>query len=365
MIEFLNLKKLNAHCEHLLAEACVRTATSGWYVLGQQVQQFEQAFAEYCGTRFAVGVGNGLEALQLILQGYAILGKLKPGDEVIVPANTYIASVLAIANAQLVPVLAEPDANTFNLAAGWEQLITSKTKAVMPVHLYGQTADMNQILPVAQRYNLLVIEDAAQAHGAFFGHQRAGNLGHAAGFSFYPTKNLGALGDAGGITTNDEALYEVVKALRNYGSKEKYVHEWAGMNSRLDEMQASVLNAKLPFLDAQNEKRRALAHAYSQRIAHTEVILPTCTHERHHVWHLYVIRCKRRNALKAHLEKMGIQTMIHYPIPLQQQEALGMCKARHLPTTTQLHHEILSLPLAPYMDLQVVENVAFAINSFL
>lgn len=335
---------------------------SGWYILGSSVKDFEKEFAGYCGTDYCVGVANGLDALELIIHGYDI----GPGDEVIVPSNTYIASILSISANGAVPVLVEPDLLTFNLdPAKIEAHITSKTKAILVVHLYGQSCDMNPILEIANRYNLKVIEDCAQAHGALYGNKRVGNLGDAAAFSFYPGKNLGALGDGGAITTNDEVLYNRLTALRNYGSHKKYENLYKGYNSRLDELQAPILSEKLKWLEQDNDKRRDIAAYYSDHIVNPEVILPTVQYSsKSHVWHLFVVRVKERNHFMEYMTEHGIQTMIHYPIPPHKQEAYKEWGDLEFPISEQIHAEVVSLPISPVMEMEEVLRVVEVINEY-
>lgn len=372
MIDFLDLKKINAAYRTDLLDACSRVIDSGWYIGGKELQQFEADFAEYCGTRFCVGVANGLDALTLTLRAWRELGKLALGDEVIVPANTYIASILAITENGLVPVLVEPDEKSFNLhPSKIEALITPKTRVIMAVHLYGQLADMPVITAIAKKHNLLVLEDSAQAHGAQTNNKKAGNWGDASGFSFYPGKNLGALGDAGAITTNDPDLVEVLKALRNYGSHEKYKNIMLGVNSRLDEIQAAMLGVKLKHLDKEAQARKKIADAYMRSIRNSHISLPlpyetdvlTFTE---HAWHLFVVRSAHRDKLQQHLAENGVQTLIHYPIPPHQQEAYKNYdfSSRSFPVTELIHNEILSLPISPVMTHEQAMKVIEVCNSF-
>lgn len=372
MIDFLDLKKINAAYRTDLLDACSRVIDSGWYIGGKELQQFEADFAEYCGTKFCVGVANGLDALTLTLRAWRELGKLALGDEVIVPANTYIASILAITENGLVPVLVEPDEKSFNLhPSKIEALITPKTRVIMAVHLYGQLADMPVITAIAKKHNLLVLEDSAQAHGAQTNNKKAGNWGDASGFSFYPGKNLGALGDAGAITTNDPDLVEVLKALRNYGSHEKYKNIMLGVNSRLDEIQAAMLGVKLKHLDKEAEARRKIADAYMRSIRNSHISLPlpyetdvlTFTE---HAWHLFVVRSAHRDKLQQHLAENGVQTLIHYPIPPHQQEAYKNYdfSSQSFPVTELIHNEILSLPISPVMTHEQAMKVIEVCNSF-
>lgn len=365
MIPFLDLKTINQHIREELLLACETVIDSGYYITGPALKQFEQAFAEYCGTHYCIGVANGLDALTLSLRAWKELGYLKEGDEVIVPANTYIATILAVTENRLKPIFIEPNLESFNLdPKNIEAAITAKTRVIMPVHLYGRLADMESICRIAQQYNLLVLEDAAQAHGANLQGKKAGNWGHAAGFSFYPGKNLGALGDGGAITTNDAQLAEVLYALRNYGSKEKYINLFQGVNSRLDELQAAILTVKLKHLEEHNQKRRDIADMYLQQIDHPDIQLPHPALEAQHVWHLFVVRSTKRAALQAHLTERGIQTLIHYPIPPHQQAAYEGYESLSLPITEILHQEILSLPISPVMNSQQVEQVIAACHDF-
>lgn len=360
MIEHLNLGRVNQPYMPALMQAIERIVASGWYVLGRELDAFETEFARYCGTQHCVGVANGLDALTLILRAY----DFPTGGEVIVPANTYIASVLAITAAGLQPVLVEPDATTYNLdPARVEAHLTARTCAILAVHLYGRCADMTTLRTLADRYGLKLLEDAAQAHGAFHAGRRAGNLSDAAGFSFYPTKNLGALGDAGAVTTNDEALAMRIRSLRNYGSRQKYVNEQAGVNSRLDELQAAVLRVKLRYLDEENHRRRQLAQRYRQAINHPDIVLPTADRPGDEsAWHLFVIRHPARERLSAYLVSRGVDTKVHYPIPPHQQEAYREYRHLSLPITECLHREVLSLPLHPQLTDDESEYIVEVLN---
>ncbi len=372
MIPFLDLKAINAQYRDELIEACTRVIDSGWYIAGNELAQFEQAFASYCGTKHAIGVANGLDALILTLRAWKELGKLKDGDEVIVPSNTYIASILAISANDLVPVLVEPDLVTYNLCPKQtEAAITAKTRAILPVHLYGQLADMPAIMAIAQRHNLLVLEDSAQAHGAELNGKKAGNWGDASGFSFYPGKNLGALGDAGAVTTNDDQLAETLRALRNYGSHEKYKNLFQGTNSRLDEIQAAMLSVKLKHLDAETQRRREIAVAYCAGIKNSKIILPKIQYQAvnveqsySHVWHLFVIRTQHREALQKYLNEQGVQTLIHYPIPPHQQQAYKEWNSQRYPLTDAMHKQVLSIPISPIITDSEVQNIIVIINNF-
>lgn len=380
MIPFLDLKAINGQYRDQLVEAATRVIDSGWYIAGNELAQFEQEFANYCGTKHAIGVANGLDALILTLRAWKELGKLKDGDEVIVPSNTYIASILAISANDLVPVLVEPDLATYNLCPiQTEAAITAKTRAILPVHLYGQLAEMPAIMAIAKEHGLLVLEDSAQAHGASAiddngKDKKAGNWGDASGFSFYPGKNLGALGDAGAVTTNDGELAATLRALRNYGSHEKYKNLFQGVNSRLDEMQAAMLRVKLRHLDTEIAHRRKVADAYLEGIKNPAITLPV-THStlntQHSalaceasVWHVFVIRCEQREALQKHLLDQGIQTLIHYPIPPHQQQAYKEWNMDSYPITEKIHEHILSLPMGPTLTIKDINKVINSCNNF-
>lgn len=336
---------------------------SGWYILGQEVENFEREFATFCGTKYCVGVANGLDALTLILQAHNI----GEGDEVIVPSNTYIASILSISAVGATPILVEPDLLTYNIdPAQIEEKLSSRTKAIMVVHLYGQSCDMTPIRELAQKYNLKIFEDCAQAHGAKYNDQRVGNLGDAAAFSFYPGKNLGALGDAGAITTNDEQIYSKLRALRNYGSHKKYENLYKGTNSRLDEIQAAVLMVKLKYLDQENQRRRIIADYYSAHINNTYITLPQVSNgdPESHVWHVFVVRAKDRNHLQNYLTNKGIQTLIHYPLPPHKQKAYSEWNNESFPISEKIHNEILSLPISPVMSLEDAIKITEALNEY-
>lgn len=370
MIKFLDLKAINQHYRQALIDAVIRVVDSGWYVLGQEVKAFEQEFASYCGTQYCVGMANGLDALVLTLRAWKELGKLKDGDEVIVPANTYIASVLAVTENGLQPILIEPDVHSYNICPQkLRQAITPKTKAIVAVHLYGQLAPMKEIVDLANEHDLLVLEDSAQAHGAIVDGKRAGNWGHASGFSFYPGKNLGALGDAGAMTTNDAELAQTVRALGNYGSHKKYENLYQGLNSRLDEMQAALLRVKLQHLDADTLVRQQIAVAYAQGITNPLVTLPipstaTVASLQNHVFHLFVVRVKARTAFQVHLKAAGIETLIHYPIPPHQQQAYRDYQHLSLPLTETIHQEVVSLPMGPTISAEQVQEIIKACNAF-
>ncbi len=371
MIPFLDLKKVNSKYQAEIEQAVTRVVASGWYILGKEVEEFESDFAKYCGTKHCFGVANGLDALVLIFRAYKEMGLMQDGDEVIVPANTYIASILAVSANNLKPILVEPDIKTYNLnPALIEEKITSKTKAILAVHLYGQAAPMLEINQIAKKYNLKVIEDCAQAHGAFGRdinncEKRIGNLSDAGAFSFYPGKNLGALGDGGAIVSNDEALSSVVKALRNYGSHQKYLNLYKGFNSRLDEIQAAILKIKLANLDKENQDRRLISRLYCLNIRNPKIILPELSlNENSHVWHLFIIRCEKRDDLQEYLEKNGIQTLVHYPIPPHKQKAYKELFDFQLPITEKIHSQVLSLPLYPNMNKMDVFHIINVINKF-
>lgn len=365
MIPFLDLKGINAQYRSELVEACTRIIDSGWYIYGQECQKFEQEFADYCGTKYAIGVANGLDALILILRAYKEIGYLRDGDEVIVPANTYIASILAISENNLVPVLVEPDINTYLIdPSKIEEKITLKTKAILPVHLYGQTCEMEAINTIAKKYNLKVIEDSAQSHGAFFENKRSGNLGDASGFSFYPGKNMGALGDAGAVTTNNEELANTIRALGNYGSHKKYENLYKGINSRLDEIQAAILRVKLKYLGKEILNRQKTAAYYLTNIQNNNILLPVVRAENNHVWHLFVIRTDQRDRLQEYLKLNSIQTLIHYPIPPHKQNAYKEWRAMSYPISEQLHNEVLSLPISGIQSLEETKKIVSIINKF-
>ena len=366
MIPFLSLKDLNDSFQPELNQALCRVSDSGWYLLGNEVKTFEQSFAQYCGTKHCIGVANGLDALVLILRAYKELGLMKDGDEVIVPANTYIASILAISANHLTPILVEPNEATYAIDPTLiESKITSKTKAILTVHLYGQISDMDAINMIAQKHNLKVIEDSAQSHGALYTGKRSGNLGDASGFSFYPGKNLGCLGDGGAVTTNDDELAQAIRTLANYGSQQKYVNEFKGMNSRLDEIQAAVLSVKLPRLDQDTERRREIAQMYLEGIQNAAIALPFVAKPEGHAWHLFVIRSKERAKLQSYLSENGIQTLIHYPIPPHKQAAYREWNEMSFPITENIHNEVLSLPMSPTLSNEQVSKVIDAINKFL
>ena len=362
MIKFLDLHKINKPYEVEFQEKFQHFLDKGWYILGENVKQFESEFANYCGTKHCIGVANGLDALILIFRAYKELGKLQKGDEVIVPANTYIASIIAVLQNDLVPVLVEPDIETYNINPNEiEKHITSKTKAVLPVHLYGQLCDMQRINEIAQKYNLLVIEDSAQAHGV---KNRSFGGGGASGFSFYPGKNLGALADAGAITTNDDELAKTIFSLRNYGSQKKYENEFIGLNSRLDEIQAGFLSIKLKDLDKQNEKRREVARKYLSEIKNEKIILPYYDNSENHVFHLFVIRTENRENLQQYLLKNNIETLIHYPIAPHKQQAMNDFSHLSFPITEKIHNEVLSIPISPILTDEEVTYIINILNNY-
>lgn len=383
MIKFLDLQKVTASHAEEIHEAIARVVDSGWYLLGNEVKNFEENYARYIGTSQCVGVGNGLDALTLIFRAYIEMGVMEVGDEVIVPANTYIASILAITENGLKPVLVEPSPDTLNLdSSRIEAAITERTKAILLVHLYGRNAYNVYIGPICQKYHLKLVEDNAQAHGCRFGDRLTGSLGDAAGHSFYPGKNLGALGDAGAVTTNDEELASVIRALANYGSQKKYVFKYQGRNSRMDEIQAAVLNVKLKYLDADNAHRREIAHLYYEQIhnplvrmtgtypvlleyrekwgfANGETVIPD-----NNVYHLFPILCSRRDELQQYLSEHGVQTLIHYPLPPHLQECYQAFAHLKLPITEQIHAEELSLPISQVMTLEEAQEVVGWVNRF-
>ncbi|MGF1761312.1 DegT/DnrJ/EryC1/StrS family aminotransferase [Photobacterium sagamiensis] len=365
MIKFLDLQRINKKYRDELVKAAERVIDSGWYVLGQEVQKFEEGFSEYCGVKHTVGVANGLDALSLVLRAWIEMGKLKKGDEIIVPANTYIASILAISQNDLVPVLVEPEEATYNLSLeGIKKAHTSKTKAILPVHLYGQISPMKEIMEFARINELLVLEDCAQSHGAKIDDRKCGAWGDAAGFSFYPGKNLGALGDGGAVVTSCEHLASVIRVIRNYGSEKKYVNKYIGVNSRLDEMQAAFLNVKLKHIDTDTSIRRSIANRYLNGISNNKVKLPIVDSQSGHVWHLFVVRVKNREEFVKYLSDEGIQTLIHYPIPPHKQEAYKELANYNLPLTEEIHDEVVSLPLDPMMTDLEVNKVIKVVNSY-
>ena len=361
MIKFLDLHKINERFRSEIDQRIKTILDKGWYLLGDEDKTFEKHFAEYCGAKHCIGCANGLDALNLIIRAYGF----GAGDEIIVPANTYIASILAISENNCTPVLVEPDINTYNINPDLiEEKITSKTKAIMVVHLYGQAVQMDKISAIAKKYDLKVIEDSAQAHGAFYKDKRIGCLGDASGFSFYPGKNLGCLGDGGAVTTNDDELAKKIRAIANYGSDYKYHHIYKGINSRLDEIQAAVLDVKLKYLDDDNAKRREIARYYRENIKNPQIVLPQAYDEKAHVWHVFVVRTANRDALQKHLEDNDIQTLIHYPTPPHKQAAYREWNNLSYPITEKIHQEVLSLPISPVMTAEEMKKVAEVINAF-
>lgn len=358
-IPFLDLKKINDPYSEAFKAAYERVLASGWFILGKEVDLFEKEFAHFCGVKHCIGVGNGLDALFLVLKAWGI----GDGDEVIVPSNTYIATWLAVSHAGALPVPVEPDPNTFNINVSLvKSVITKKTRAIIPVHLYGQPVDIDPLTAVAKEYNLKILEDAAQAHGACYKGSFTGSLAHAAGFSFYPGKNLGALGDGGAITTNDDDLAQKLRQLRNYGSRKKYQNDVIGFNTRLDEMQAAFLRAKLPFLQSSNLRRQEIAAIYDLNLSSCDLILPKVPLWADPVWHLYVVRSKQREKLKLRLEKLGVETLIHYPIPPHLQKAYSQFNQHSFPIAKELADEVLSLPMGPHLTDDQVMTVIEAIN---
>jgi dTDP-4-amino-4,6-dideoxygalactose transaminase len=371
MIKFLDLQKVNAQYADELKRAASEVIDKGWFLLGERVKAFEQQFCDYTGAKYTVACANGLDALRLILRAYIEMGIMQEGDEVIVPANTYIATILAITDNRLKPVLVEPDILTYNLDISLiEQAITPKTKAIMVVHLYGRACWSEKLERITQQYGLKLIEDNAQAVGAYYyftdnTRKRTGNLGVAAGNSFYPAKNLGALGDSGAVTTNDEELATTVRSLANYGSQEKYINTYQGLNSRMDEIQAAFLSVKLKYLDAENEIRRKVADYYIGNIMNDLILLPSATEYREsHVQHVFAVRTKQRNLLQQYLSANGIQTQIHYPIPPHKQACYKEWNHFSFPITEQIHEEVLSLPISPCLAVEDIERIVYAINKF-
>ena len=368
MIKFLDLQAINKQYADELKQAAAEVIDSGWYLLGSRVATFENDLKTYIGSENAIAVANGLDALRLIFRAYIELGYMKPGDEVIVPANTYIASILAITDNGLIPVLIEPNIGTYNLDDTLiEKHITSKTKAILTVHLYGLVSWSTNLEEIARKHNLKIVEDNAQAIGATWNGIHTGNLGDASGFSFYPGKNLGALGDSGAVTTKDPELATAIKAIANYGSQKKYVNKYQGLNSRMDEMQAAFLSIKLKYIEKENATRRQIAMQYLQGISNSALILPNLI-ENHvpdnHVWHLFVIRSKQRAKLMEYLANKDIQTLIHYPIPPHKQEAYSSLNNQSYPITELIHNEVLSLPISPVMTQYDVDTVINTLNNY-
>jgi dTDP-4-amino-4,6-dideoxygalactose transaminase len=371
MISFLDLKKINDQYTEELKQEAIRVIDSGRYLLGERVRQFEKNLADYIGVKYAIAVANGLDALRLILRAYLELKEMHEGDEIIVPANTFIASILAITENRLKPVLVDPDINTYNLDLSLiEKHITNRSRAIMVVHLYGRSCWGKEIENLIEKYHLIIIEDNAQSIGAVYNGKKTGSLGNAAGFSFYPAKNLGALGDSGAVTTNDGQLAEIIRALGNYGSKTKYLCDYLGFNSRMDEMQAAFLTVKLKYIDTENQRRREIAQQYINNISSPEIILPIVDNmhitqnDYGNAWHLFPILCKNRDKLQQYLYDRGIQTLIHYPIPPHKQKAFSHYSNLHFPITERIHDEELSLPISPVMENWEIEKVIESLNEF-
>lgn len=366
MIKFLDLQKVNMLHQEAIENRILNVFRSGWYLLGSEVKTFEENLAKYVGTQSAIGVANGLDALRLIYRAYLELGIMQVGDEVIVPSNTYIASLLSISDNGLVPVLVEPDDTTFNIdITKIEAAITAKTKSILIVHLQGRVIFSSALKTLAEKYQLKIVEDNAQAIGAEWNGIKTGNLGDAAGFSFYPGKNLGALGDGGAVTTNDATLAATIRAIANYGSNQKYVNIYKGLNSRLDEIQAAVLDVKLQYIDNENEVRRQIANRYNAGITNPKIMLPEIpVNTLEHVWHVYVVRTENRDVLQQYLADNGIQTIIHYPIPPHKQEAYKEMNDLSFPIAEKMHNEVLSLPISPVMTKAEIDRVILAINNF-
>ena len=363
MIKYLDLKRINDCHDMELRQAIDEVLQSGWYLKGEATHRFEQHYADFIGTKYCIGCANGLDALTLIFRAYKEMGIMKDGDEVIVPANTFIASILAITDNNLVPVMVEPDIKTLEIDDRLiEQAITMRTRAIMIVHLYGRCAYTDKIGELCKRYNLRLIEDNAQAHGCTFGNRKTGSLGEAAGHSFYPGKNLGALGDAGAVTTNVEELARVIAALGNYGSHQKYVHDYAGRNSRIDELQAAMLDVKLKYLDTENQRRKQIASIYINKVKNPLIYIPQS--ERDCVWHIFPVFCERRDELKQYLGSHGVETQIHYPIPPHMQHCYSRWNSISLPVTERLSREELSLPCHQMMTDKDAEMIAEIINLF-
>lgn len=365
MIKFLDLQKITAKYADELHEAILRVTDSGWYLQGEENKSFETNYSKYIGTNYTIGCANGLDALIWIFRAYVEMGVMQPGDEVIVPANTYIASILAISENGLKPVLVEPNINTYQIDdSKIEEAITERTKAILIVHLYGQCAYTEKIGDICNKYNLKLIEDNAQAHGCIYNGRKTGSIGHAAGHSFYPGKNLGAFGDAGAVTTDDEELAKVIRSVANYGSTKKYVFEYCGRNSRLDEIQAAILNVKLKYLDIDVALRQEVAKRYISGIINPKIILPKIDNWKSHAFHLFPIRCQERGRLQSYLAENNIQTVIHYPIPPHKQECYKGMNLLSFPITEKIHNEELSLPISPVLTLQEQEEVIRIINLF-
>lgn len=362
MIKFLDLHKINERYRKEIDERIKQVLDSGWYLLGNQDRTFEEHFASYCGAKHCIGCANGLDALTLIIRAYGFGN----GDEIIVPANTYIASILAISENGCTPVLVEPDMNTYNINPDLiEEKITERTKAIMVVHLYGQAVEMDKVWELAKKYNLKVIEDSAQGHGAVYKGKRTGNLGDASGFSFYPGKNLGCMGDGGCVTTNDDDLAAKVRAIANYGSHKKYCNLYKGINSRLDEIQAGILDVKLSHLDDDNNRRREISKYYRENIKNPKIILPKAYDEKAHVWHVFAVRTEKRVEFQEYLKQNDIQTLIHYPTPPHKQEAYKEWNNLSYPITEEIHKTIISIPISPVMTDDEVKKVVEVINDWI
>lgn len=365
MVKYFDIKRITDSFEPELSQEVMRIVGSGWYLLGKEVEQFETAFAGYCGVDYCIGVANGLDALTLILRAWMEMGEIKTGDQVIVPSNTYIASILAVSRCGLEPVLCEPSEETLLIDETLiESLITSRTRVIMPVHLYGRLCEMDEINRIASKYGLKVLEDCAQSQGAIYKGKRAGNLCDAAAFSFYPAKNIGALGDAGAVTTNDKELAELVRILANYGSGKKYVFNYKGVNSRLDELHAAVICLKLKRLDDDNDRRRVVARQYLAGIDNPLIILPTVSDWNAHVFHVFPVMCESRDVLQQYLKEQGIETLIHYPIPPHKQYAYREWNERSYPISESIHKDILSLPVSQVLTDEEVQEVIEAVNHF-
>ncbi len=364
-VPFLSLRDITSKYRDELCDAVCRTVDSGWYLQGDENSRFEFHYAEYIGTKHCIGVANGLDALILVLRAYMELGIMQKGDEVIVPANTYIASILAITENNLTPVLVEPRFETLEIDDELiESKITERTKAIMIVHLYGRCAYTEKIVMLCKKYNLKLIEDNAQAHGCTFDGRRTGSIGDAAGHSFYPGKNLGALGDGGAVTTNEGEIAECIRALANYGSQQKYIFKYQGRNSRLDEIQAAVLDVKLRYLDEDNSLRQQIAAYYYGNIKNSMVKLPIRLQDVNNVYHLFPVFCERRDELQQYLKKHGVQTLIHYPVPPHKQECYKEWNSISLPITERIANEELSLPISPVLTIEEAEYVVKLINAF-
>lgn len=366
MIKFLDLQKINGQYSEELKRAAAEVIDSGWYLNGTQNEQFENELCKYTGSPYAIAVANGLDALRLIVRAYKEMGVFQEGDEIIVPANTYIATILAITDNRLTPVLVEPSVHTYNIDIDRiEAAITPRTKAILVVHLYGRAVWSEKLEAIAKKYNLKIIEDNAQSIGAEYNGIKTGNLGDAAGFSFYPGKNLGALGDSGAVTTKDPEVARIVRAVANYGSSKKYVNDYMGLNSRMDELQAAFLRVKIGYLSAENSRRREIANFYCQNIKNKKITLPEQPQNAlEHVYHLFVIRTENRDALQKHLEERGIQTLIHYPIPPHKQTCYKELHNLNLPITELLHNEVLSIPISPVLTNDEAKQIVNAINEY-